>query len=162
MLQRVVAAVARRLQAELLPVLGDDAAERALRRILRVGGAEHGAAEVLPPGRPTIGWHRRLWALGRRQSAAAGSRHTGGEARAPPPRGPGGSPSKRARLWSAGRPHGLPRARSFERAAARELRRVELDDVVVDARARRRELAAHRHEEGVERVVPAACAARCV
>ena len=36
---------------------------------------------------------------------------------------------------------------------ARELGRVELDDVVVDARAGRRELAAHRHEEGIECVI---------
>ena len=49
---RVVAAVARRLEAELLPVPRDDAAERALRRVLGVGGAEHGAAEVRPPAPP--------------------------------------------------------------------------------------------------------------
>ena len=52
---RVVAAVARRLQPELLPVRSDDAAERALRRVLGVGGAKDGATEVLPPGRPKGG-----------------------------------------------------------------------------------------------------------
>ena len=92
-------------------------------------------------------WRRRPWAGTRAPPQPLSGVHA---ARAQP------QASGRAE-WSGERPHGAASRGVLTVRVARELRRVELDDVVVDAGAGRRELAAHRHEEGVERVVPATC-----
>eukprot|EP00964_Phaeocystis_antarctica_P001701 scaffold888_cov61-Phaeocystis_antarctica.AAC.2 len=102
---------------------------------------------VGPRTEPRKRWRRRLWASlqarGRSLSSASkcperGSRQAGGP------------------VLAASGPTGLRAGALLSVRLARQLRRVELDDVVVDARAGLGELAAHRHEEGVERVVPAA------